>query len=147
MFCKIQRQINKPNGLSEDKIVYLIEEGFSKNYRLTRISGSLLRLRRFYYFKTNGWGHNLKQLEIRDRCFVKFENDLIILFLDLTKQILVTLISSAIFFIMLWKGYSIYPIASILITLFLDLILWIVIIHNGKRFVNSMILELNESIN
>lgn len=97
-------------------------------------------------FQSNGWETIQKQLSINDTGIIKVTDSSIFYILDLTKQLIATLISASLIFLMLWLAFNINLFIASCIVLLISSFIWILIIINGRTIISTTLDEIKNHL-
>ncbi|MBN2571605.1 MAG: hypothetical protein JXA68_05715 [Ignavibacteriales bacterium] len=146
MIIGIKKEIERRDNLSIDLVFQIIENNLSDRIKLIKISDSIFRFKKLYKFQSNGWETIFKNLSINDSGVIDVKEKSIIYTIDLTKQLVVTLLASAVTFVIFWKAFNIELFISLSIVILFVLVIWTFILLEGKHLTKSAINEIGKMI-
>jgi len=144
---KITKSILIKESLSEDKIVQVVNLYFTNKYRTDWMSNLKCKFKKTHSFQSNGWEIIQKQLSPTNCGILTFKDNSIKLELTLIKQFVISILGGILLTLIIWKGYNVIFIISIVIILIIEIIIWITIINIGKQFMKKSLTEIKEKMN
>ncbi|MCU4166671.1 hypothetical protein [Carboxylicivirga caseinilyticus] len=143
----IKNKIYKPDNLTSDSIIQIIEIYFSGRYKTMRQTDTKIRIKRLYKFKSNGWEVIYKQMDFKDSGYFNIYDDNISFSFDLTKLIVFWTLISIIGFFVLWQLSHLSLVISFALIFIPLIFVWINGLYGLKQFTKFELDTISKRLN